>query len=50
MAEGFIPLSEIIAYGEFIEDDDMELFITLIRAMDVEYVNERSKELDKKDK
>jgi hypothetical protein len=48
MGEGYIPLSEILNYGIFLEDDDIEVFISLIRVMDNTYLEQRQKESAKK--
>jgi len=44
MGEGPIPISEIIEYGKYLEDTDMDMFIKLMRVCDNTYLEERNKE------
>jgi len=50
MGEGYIPISEILTYGTFLQDDDMDKFLTVIRACDNAYLLARQKEQEQKEK
>lgn len=47
MSEGYIPISEILAYGKHLGEEDMDKFIKIIRACDGAYLAYRHKESDK---
>lgn len=48
MALGAIRLSEIIGYGKYLEDDDLDGFITIIQSADREFINLHNAESSKK--
>lgn len=48
MSEGYIPLSETINYGIFLDDCDLDAFVQIIQALDSFYLEFRAKESEKK--